>query len=180
VAFEVPQWKVSMANVPTPLPLPDDRILLTGGYGAGSMMLKLVEREGKVAAEVLFKLPPEVFGAEQHTPVFYKGFIYGVLPVSSQLCCLSLEGKQVWTSGGKYRVGLGPFLIADGMIVALADNGTLLLAEASEAGFKPIAQAKLFDHGHEAWGPLALSGGRLYARDLTRLACFDLREMSHD
>ena len=47
----------------------------------------------------------------------------------------------------------------------------------------PLAalKAALFEHGHEAWGPLALSGGRLYARDLTRLACFDVREaVGHD
>ena len=62
------------------------------------------------------------------------------------------------------------------MILALADNGTLNLIEATEAGYKPLAKAALFEHGHEAWGPLALSGGRLYARDLTRLACFDVRE----
>ena len=176
IEFEIPQWKVSMANVPSPLPLPDDRLLFTGGYGAGAMMVKLTGEVGHVVPEIVFRLPPEVFGAEQQTPVFYKGFVYGVLPVSSQLCCLNLDGKPMWTSGAKNRFGLGPFMIADGMILALADNGTLNLIEATEAGYKPVAKAALFDHGHEAWGPLALSGGRLYARDLTRLACFDIRE----
>jgi hypothetical protein len=28
----------------------------------------------------------------------------------------------------------------------------------------------------ECWGPLALAGGRLYARDLTRMVCIDLRK----
>jgi len=174
VEFELPQWKVSMANVPSPLPLPDDRILFTGGYGAGAMMVKLHGEAGKIVPEVLLRLSPEVFGAEQHTPVFYRGYIYGILPVSSQLCCLSLEGKQMWVSGGHYRFGLGPFLIAGGKILVLADAGTLNVIEATESGFKPIAKASLFEHGHEAWGPMALSGGHLFARDVTRLACFDL------
>jgi outer membrane protein assembly factor BamB len=180
IEFEIPQWKVSMANVPSPLPLPEGRLLFTGGYGAGAMCVKLSGQGGKIIPEVVFRLPPEIFGAEQQTPIFYRGYIYGILPVSSQLCCLSLDGKQFWTSGAKNRFGLGPFLIADGMILALADNGTLNFIEATETEYKPLGKATLFDHGHEAWGPLALSGGKLFARDLTHLACFDLREVGHD
>lgn len=179
VAFELSEWRVTMANVPTPLPIPDDRIFLTGGYGAGSMMVKLEETAGdpvKLTPKVLFRLPPEVFGSEQHTPLFHKGYIYGVTPVSAQLVCLGLDGKQVWASGAKYRYGLGPYMIADGMVILINDTGTLSLAEATHEGFKPIASAKVFDHGHEAWGPVALVGGRLFARDMTRLACFDLRK----
>ena len=180
ILFELPQWKVSMANVPSPLPLPGDRILLTGGYGAGSMMIQLAGEGGVIVPKVLYRLPPEVFGAEQQTPVFYQGYVYGVIPVSGELVCLSLDGKPLWTSGAEYRFGAGPFLIADGMILLLNDTGTLTLAEASPAAFKPVVHAKLFEHGHESWGPMALAGGRLFARDLTRLACFDLREATHE
>lgn len=180
IAFTLPEWKVRMATVPSPLPLPGDRVLLTGGYGAGAMMIRLARDGRKVKPTILYRLSPEVFGAEQHTPIFYKGFVYGILPVSSQLACLSLEGKQLWASGGKAKFGLGPFLIADGMLVVLSDNGTLNLVEPTPDGFKPIAQAKVFDHAHDAWGPMAIGGGRLYARDLTRLACFDLKEGAHE
>jgi outer membrane protein assembly factor BamB len=176
IVFELPEWKVSMANVPTPLPLPEDRVFLTGGYGAGSMMIQLVEAGGEISAKVLYRLPPEVFGAEQQTPVFHNGHIFGVIPVSAQLVCLSLDGKQVWASGAKNRYGLGPFMIADNMIIVLNDAGVMSLVEADASAFKPIAKATLLDHGHEAWGPLAISGGRLFARDMTRLAAFDLRK----
>jgi outer membrane protein assembly factor BamB len=175
--FELPQWKVSMANVPTPLPLPGDRLLLTGGYGAGAMMVHLEQDGDRVSPKILFRLTPEIFGAEQHTPIFYCSYIYGILPASSRLCCLDLDGKVMWVSSAEYHFGLGPFLAADGMIIALADTGKLILVEASEKAFHPLAQAQVFDKAHEAWGPMALSGGRLFARDLTRLACFDLREV---
>jgi len=180
--FELPEWKVSMANVPSPLPLPDDRILLTGGYGAGAMMIQLLDVDGRIIPQILYHLPPEIFGAEQQTPIFYKGYIYGVIPAagSGQLVCLSLEGKQMWASGGNHHFGLGPYFIADRMILLLNDTGTLTLVEATEEAFKPLATCKLFDHGHDAWGPMALAQGRLYARDMTRLACFDLREVAHE
>ena len=39
--WETTDWKISIATVPSPVPLPDGKIFLTGGYGAGSLMLQL-------------------------------------------------------------------------------------------------------------------------------------------
>jgi outer membrane protein assembly factor BamB len=66
-------------------------------------------------------------------------------------------------------------MVADGLLLALEEKGTLVLAEASPKGYVPLAQAKVLADGYEAWGPLALAGGRLILRDLTRLICLDLR-----
>src|SRR5207302_3975742 len=50
ILWEAPQWKVSMANVPSPLPLDAGRLLLTGGYGAGAMLLEMSDEGGRIAA----------------------------------------------------------------------------------------------------------------------------------
>ena len=175
-AFEFTGWRVSMANVPTPVPVSDNRLFLCGGYGAGSMMIQLVDAGGMVAVKPLYSLPPEVFGSEQQTPVFYKGHLYGVIPVRAELVCLGLDGTTKWASGGKYKFGAGPYMMADGCMLLLNDTGTLTMVDLDSESFKPIGQAKILDHGHDAWGPLAIVQGRLFARDMTRLACFDLRE----
>ena len=36
-----------------------------------------------------------------------------------------------------------------------------------------LAQSQVLK-GRESWAPLALAGGRLIARDLTRMACLDV------
>jgi outer membrane protein assembly factor BamB len=177
ILWECPDWKVA-TNVPAPLPLGDDRIFLSG-YGAGSMMLQLIEDQGKIIAKAAFKRPPDVFGAEQQTPIFYKDHIYGVIP-GGQLVCLDRDARQLWASGGNYRFGLGPFIIADGLMILMNDKGVLTLAEASESAFKPLAQAGIFERGRDSWGPLALAGGRLLARDFTRMVCLDLRKASYE
>ena len=79
-----------------------------------------------------------------------------------------------WASGGGARFGLGPFLIADGLLIALDDDGWLTVAEAAPDGYRGFAKARILT-GHDAWAPLALAGGRLLARDLTRMVCVDLR-----
>ena len=38
------------------------------------------------------------------------------------MVCLDLNGKEVWKSGPEHRFGLGPYLIADGLIYMLDDS----------------------------------------------------------
>lgn len=179
VLWEYPEWKVTMANVPSPVPVGDDRIFLSGGYGAGSLLLQVEKQGDSFVPKPVLKLKPETFGSEQHTPVFHGGHIYGVIP-GGQLVCLDLHGRQVWASGSKNRFGLGPYMIADGLIILMNDSGTLSLVEASPAEFKLLAQARVIERAHEAWGPFALVEGRLIGRDLTRMVCLDLRKASYD
>ncbi|MHB1456479.1 MAG: PQQ-binding-like beta-propeller repeat protein [Armatimonadota bacterium] len=172
ILWQTTDWTVKIANVPTPVLVGDDRIFLCGGYNAGSMMLKLKSQGNQITPQTLYKLKAEVFGSDQQTPVYYKGYIYGVIP-GGQLACLDLTGKQRWTSGTSYKFGIGPYMIADGKIIVMNDSGVMTIAEASPTGFKPLVQAKLLS-GHDSWGPMALAGGRLIARDLTQMVCIDI------
>ncbi len=167
--WEFSGWHVKTAEVPSPLPIGDGRIFLCGGYGAGSMMIKA---SGNRVSKV-FTLPQNVFGSHQQTPILYKGHIYGV-GMDKQLVCLDLNGKRVWSSGHTTRFGIGPYMIAEGMIYLLDDGGTLTLAEATSTGYKQLAQAKVLD-GPDAWGPMALAGGRLLCRDMHTMVCLDVK-----
>ena len=174
VLWEITDWRIRIANVPTPVVVGDGMIFLSGGYNAGSMMLQLTENEGQIGAEILFRLRHKVFGAEQQTPIFYDGYIYGVRP-DRQLVCLDLQGNVVWASGSGKKFYLGPYTIANGLIYALDDFGLLRLVEATPAGYQQLAEAKVID-GHECWGPMAVAGGRLVLRDLKRMICLDITE----
>jgi outer membrane protein assembly factor BamB len=147
---------------------------LTGGYNAGSLMLQFRSEAGKLASRTLFRLTPDVFSSDQQTPIVYDGFIYGVKP-GGQMVCLAPDGQVRWTSGEAAKFGLGPFIIADGKIIGMNDTGMLSLVGASPDSFQLLGQARVLS-GHDAWGPLALAGGRLLARDLTRLACINLED----
>jgi outer membrane protein assembly factor BamB len=172
ILWETNEWKIGIATVPTPVIIGDGRIFLTGGYDTGSMMIKLTDNAGKIAVKTLYRLKPEVFASDQQTPILYEGYIYGVKP-GGQLACINLDGKLLWTSGSASRFGLGPYLIASGLIYVMDDNGLLMLAEATPEGYKQLAQAQILK-GHDAWGPMVLVGGRLIARDLTRMVCLDV------
>lgn len=171
--WETTVWRIGIATVPTPVPAGNSRVFLSGGYNAGSMMLELTSAGDTFIPKVLYRLKPTVFGAAQQTPILYRGSLYGIRP-NGELVCLSLAGKVNWTSGAKYKFGLGPFMIADGLLLAMNDDGLLILAKATPEAFEPLAQAEVLT-GHESWAPMALAGGRLLVRDLTRMVCLDLR-----
>ncbi|KKL12025.1 hypothetical protein LCGC14_2539900, partial [marine sediment metagenome] len=177
ILWEYDKWRIRIANVPTPVVLPDGRILLTGGNNAGAMMLRIRVEGDRLVPEKLYHLKHEVFSSHQQSPILYKGHVYGVRQ-DGQLVCLALDGKVVWASGSDHTFGLGPFLIADGMLF-LQDGprdkaGPLVLAEATSEGFKPLTRAQVLN-GHDAWGPMAIVKGRLLVRDLKKMVCLDVR-----
>lgn len=172
--WDTPDWKISLATVATPVPVPPNRLFLSGGYEAGAMMLEVTAPAGKWQAKPVFRLNADTFGATQQTPILHENHLYGVRP-NGELVCLDLQGKVLWTSGMNHRFGLGPFLIADGKILVMNDDGELTMAQATPEGFHLLAHAKVLA-GHDAWAPMALAGGRLIARDLTRMTCLDLRK----
>ncbi len=172
ILWEMPEWTVSTANVPTPVDVGKGRLFLCGGYNAGAMMLALRSAGGKIQPEIVYRLKPNVYGSEQQTPILYKGYLYGTSP-SFQLVCLDLDGKLKWKSGAK-RFGRGPYMIAGGFLFILKENGELALVEPNPSSYKELARAKVLN-GPEAWGPLAIAGGLLLARDLTSMVCLDVR-----
>ncbi len=170
------EWAERFATSPSPLPLPDGRILLSSGYDmTGAMMLQMKETGDSLDVETAFTLKRKQFNSEQQTPIFYNGHIYGVRKVRGRMLCLDLEGNEIWNSGD-LKFGHGPYMVADGLLIALADKGLLVCMEATAEGFRPLAQFQVFQDGIEAWGLMALVDGRLIVRDLRRMACLDIRD----
>ena len=177
ILWEYPDWKIRLANVPSPLVVGEGLIFLSGGYNAGSMMLQLTQENGDIVPQQQFRLGPEVFGSDQQTPIFYEGHIYGIRP-DKQMVCLDLNGEVLWSSSRTNQFGprgLGPYSIADDLIYILDDNGTLTLAEATTAGYNQLAQAKVLE-GPDAWAPMAFASGRLIIRDMNRMICLNIAE----
>jgi len=172
VRFETSDWKISIATVPSPVPLAEGKIFLTGGYNAGSLLLQLSQANGLTTPKPVFKLPAAVFGATQHTPILKDDHLYGVR-ADGRFVCLGLDGKVLWASGPGENFGLGSFLLAGDLIFALNDSGKLSLIEASPARFNLLTQTQVLN-GRESWSPMALAGNRLLARDLTRLICLEV------
>jgi len=179
-------WKTAAWNhsvvAPSPVCMPDGKIFMTAGYGAGSMMLQLKESGGNFTVEVLKEyLPRFGLACEQQTPVFWQGHLFGILPkdagpLRNQFVCVdpSDTKKMVWTSGQSVRFGLGPFFIADNKFFILDDEGTLTIIKPSISKYIQLDQVKVIKDGADAWAPLAIADGYLLLRDSKTMVCINM------
>ena len=177
VLWRTDAWRHSVV-APSPVPVGEDRILLTAGYGAGSAMLKVSAEGGTLRAEVVFTMDRSVFACEQQTPICHGGHLYSILPNDAggykrQAVCMTPEGEVLWRSGKQERFGLGPFLVADDKMFILDDSGVLTLIEAGPEAYRRLSRARVLN-GRDAWAPMALAGTRLLLRDSKRLVCLDV------
>ncbi|MEI7832775.1 MAG: PQQ-binding-like beta-propeller repeat protein [bacterium] len=171
--WDYPEWTVKTANVPVPIPIGDGRVFFSGGYDAGCMMAK-VSLSGITE---IWRKPQDVFGTDQMTPILYDGNIYGTRH-GQEFVCLDLDGNIKWQSGSTNRFGQfgGPYMVANGMFFVMDDDGILTLLEANPDKYSQLGRFTAFAKGKDSWGPLAIAGGRLIARDLSRMTCFDVAQ----
>jgi outer membrane protein assembly factor BamB len=161
-------------NIPSPVIIGDGRVLITGGYGAGSAMFKVEQRGGAYTARELWK--NRNMGTKIAQAVLYKGSIYGNSADSDGgLRCLDLKGNITWDSKADGRkFGMGNLLIADDLIfLAHGGNGRLHMIEASPRGYNELGHASVLS-GNKVWAPMAYKDGKLVLRDLHKLVCVDL------
>ncbi|MCL4797702.1 MAG: PQQ-binding-like beta-propeller repeat protein [Bryobacteraceae bacterium] len=173
--WEFPR-RFNVALAPSPVAIGNDRVFLTGSYDAGSVMVRLKKNGAAFEAEPVFDMKRNEWNSEVHTPIIHSGHLFAVGKKRRGLfTCLSPEGKEVWTSDGKASFGLGSYMMADGRFYVLeGDTGMLRMIEANTTGYNELASAQVLS-GREVWGPMALSGGRMVLRDLTKMVCIDLR-----
>ena len=167
--------KFNIAVPVSPLYLGDGLVFQTSCYEADSVMIRVTRDGDTFKAEQVFKLGPEEWNSETHTPIVLQDHFFAVGKKKRGLfTCLDFEGKQVWTSQGQASFGLGSYILADGMFFVMEGaTGTLRLLDAGTSEYRELASAKVLP-GHEAWAPLALSNGKLVVRDMAQMVCLEV------
>jgi outer membrane protein assembly factor BamB len=182
VIWEASEWNHSVV-APSPVCLPDGKIFLTAGYGAGSMVIQLSKKNDNFSTTVLSEYKPkEGLACEQQTPVYFKGHLFGVLPkdggaLRNQFVCVDPADtkKIIWSSGKEARFGLGPYFIADNKFFLLSDDAVLTIIDPSTTKYIQLGQHKIIEDGHDAWAPLAIADGYLILRDSKKMVCINMR-----
>jgi outer membrane protein assembly factor BamB len=187
-------WKCYTPVSPI-VPLSDGRLVLTGGYDAGTAMLQ-VKREGD-GFTVKKLWHQEQCGSQIHMPIVLDGYLYENTCENHHdkgMVCIALDNGDIkWCTKvskaqgaapslavSKRRLERGPLLAVDGMILNLSDvTGVLCLIKPSPDGYKELAAARVLE-GNNLWANMAFSQGRLFVRSLTRLKCLDLRAAGAD
>lgn len=173
-------------GIPTPTPLPGDKLFITAGYDAGSALLQIKQtRDGRFNATELKRINDQ--GGQIHTPLLVGEHLYVNLNTNENLRrgptpglgCFDLQGNLLWTNNNTPDLNRGPVLALGKHLITLGgEDGTLRLIQADPTGYKEIASAKRFNADAKRnmiWGPMAYAKGYLILRSQNQLKCIDLR-----
>jgi outer membrane protein assembly factor BamB len=194
VLWETDAWSSSVL-MPSPVIMDRDRLFFTSGYDGGSALIQVRKQGDTFSPEIIYnyngkRLSRDCFSTYQHTPIFYKGHLFGIQSNNArnnklEFVCVDPNeagGKIIWGSGTetrfsapKKREAWGPYMLADGKFYVVGDTGLLAVFKADTRACIKLGEWNLLEDGHEAWGPIAIVDGRLLLRDYTHLTCLDLR-----
>ena len=97
VLWTYTNWQ-SIIPVPQPVDAGEGRVLITGGYGAGTAMIKVQKKgDGSYGVTELFKNPD--FGAHTQPPILYKDHFYSHYTINERsdgLVAMSMDGQIKW------------------------------------------------------------------------------------
>ena len=175
-------WSYDGWNCIIPVPnvteIGDGRIFITGGYRAGSVMIKVEKEDGAFVVRELYKVDYREFGTHVHPAILYNGHLYGNCSTNETRegkVCMDLDGNVKWKTKRSPLFDKGGSILVDGLILNVDGNeGFLYLIEPDPEGFRELASAKLLDTDR-CWAPLALSDGKLLIRDQKQMRCVVVR-----
>jgi outer membrane protein assembly factor BamB len=155
------------ANVATPIFF-DNKVFYTTNYGAGGALLGLTAQNGEVRATPIYTT--REMQNHHGGVVLVNGYLYGF----NNSILTSLEfatGKMMW----RHRsVGKGSLIYADGHLYILGEDNIVGLAEATPTGYREKGRFRIADQGWPSWAHPVVSGGRLYIRNQSVLASYDV------
>lgn len=178
--------RLSRLPIPAALQIDDERFFVTGGYRGGSTLLRMSKKDGAPAFEELFHSER---GSQVQFPVRHGEYLYLLANenwnearnrrAEGGLMCLGLDGKERWRTGEEPYFGRGNALLAgDALLIQDGYDGTLRVVRADPAGYRLVAEAKVFPDGStrdgQMWAPMALSGEHLLLRSQEELVCLRL------
>ena len=156
-----------------------DIVYCSAGYSVGAGAVKLAKSGNAFTATEIYRVSGnKPLANHWSTPVFKDGFLYGMFQFKEYAagplkCVEAATGKVMWEKEG---FGPGNVTLVDGKLLALTDEGYLVVAEASSKAYTELSRAKVVSG--KCWSTPVFSGGRVYVRSTSEGACVDVSAKS--
>lgn len=150
-----------------------DIVFCSAGYGVGAGAVKITKDGDRFKATELWRKSNQLIN-HWSSSVYHDGHLYGLFGFKQwekvPLKCVELAtGEEKWSKDG---FGQGGTILADGHLVTLAENGDLVIVEATPKSYNETARTKAVTG--KCWNNVALANGRIYARSTKEGVCLDV------
>ena len=154
------EWDLNAAD---PL-IHDGKMFVSSGNGVGCALF-----------DITVDPPKEIWRNKRiknmmNSSIYWQGSVFGFN--NTHLACISWDtGKSNWTTR---ELRNGSLILADGKLILLDETGKLVVAEATDQSYKPLAEAQVLDG--RCWTMPVLAGGHIYVRNATgQVVSLDVR-----
>ncbi len=160
-------WRGKHPHVCDPVPIGDDAVFISSGYGTGAQLVR-VARDESGAFSTKRAWRSLSMKAKFANVVVRDGFVYGL--DDGRLACVDLKkGRRKW-KGGSY--GHGQLLLVDDVLLISGEFGELFLVEATPEEPRELGRIEVLSG--KTWNPLALAGRYVFHRNDREAVCYRL------
>lgn len=167
-------FRFSVSTAASPV-VDRDIVFCSAGYGVGAGAVRVQKQGDKWEAKELYRVTGnKPLATHWSTPVSKDGYLYGMFQfkeyAKGPIKCVEIATGQVkWEQAG---FGPGNVILAGTQLIALSDEGHLVLIDASPDGYKEVARADVLDG--KCWTTPAIADGRIFARSTKEAVCIDV------
>lgn len=149
----------------------EGRIFISSGYSVGCAMIQVWKTPTGWNCRDLWKNKNKPLRCKMSSPIAYGEFIFG-LDEGTLACIAAFDGKLKWKGD---RFGHGQLLRCEDLLILLAENGDLVLIEATPDEQRILGRVPAIK-AERTWNTPAMANGRIYVRNDREMACFDMRD----
>lgn len=162
-------WPGGGEKVTPVLPLSDDLLLVSAGYGQGSRLLRLVPEDPRGSSYRVEEVWESRRLKSKFAPmVVHEGVVYGL--DDGVMVALDPEtGERLWKAG---RYGHGQLILVGDLLLVTTEKGEVVLVEATSEEHRELGRFQAF--GSKTWNPPALAGNLLLVRNNREAAAYEL------
>ena len=157
-------------NACQPAIVDKNHILLSSGYGVGSVLVRLQRQDDEVwnATEVWRTIQLK---SKFQSLLVRDGFVYGL--DEGILTCIDLEtGERTWKKG---RYGYGQLIMVNDTLTIQSESGDITIVAVNPKRYQPIATINALTD--RTWNHPVVSRGSLLVRNDREAICFELPTM---
>ena len=161
-------WVQTYAEcVAQPVPISDDTLLFSTGYGVGAKLYQLSQNStGEFDVSIIWETIH--LKAKFTNIIHYEGYLYG-LDDGIFACVNPADGTRQWKSG---RYGHGQTLLISDVLLVTTESGEVVLIEPDPE--RHIEHARFAAIKGKTWNTPALAGPYLLVRNDREAACYQL------
>jgi outer membrane protein assembly factor BamB len=165
-------WPGGHPHVAMPIVIPNDRLLVSSGYGVGSELLQIQKAQGGAfSATRIWK--SNRLKAKFTNLVYRDGFIYG-LDDGVMVCLDASSGESRWKDG---HYGHGQEILVRDVLLVTSESGEVILLDPNPQEARELTRFSALKG--KTWNPPALAGQYLLVRNDKEAACYRLPAAQH-